>query len=98
VIIFYFLRFPLNIPLPSTRNSSFFHTNPLSPFDYDPFNIPDTRYVSGFVDESSKQFQVFQVNSSFFTVLFTSKPTFGGESLILQAFGTVFASIVQFTT
>ena len=44
VIIFYFLRFPLNIPFQSTRNSSFsFTTNPLSLFDYDPFNIPDTR-------------------------------------------------------
>jgi hypothetical protein len=39
VIIFYFLRFPLiNLP-----EQFLFTTNPLSPFDYDPFNKPDTR-------------------------------------------------------
>jgi hypothetical protein len=46
VIIFYFLRFPL-INLPEQFLS--FPTNPLSPFDYDPFDtlriLSDTRYL-----------------------------------------------------
>jgi hypothetical protein len=60
------------------------------PFDYNPFFcylilLPDTRI--GFrcrIHQSSKKFQVFQVNSSFFTVLFTGKVQFGGENPILQ--------------
>jgi hypothetical protein len=74
--------------------------NPLSPFNYDPFDtlriLLDTRYsYRVFVDksiDSSKQFQVFQVNSSFFAVLFTGKVKFGRETPILQALGPVFAS------
>jgi hypothetical protein len=69
VIIFYFLKFPL-INLQEQFLS--FTTNPLSPFDYDPFNIPDIRssYRVSLTNpssiNSSKQFQAFQVNSSSF--------------------------------
>jgi hypothetical protein len=72
---------------------SLYYINPLSPFDYDPFLIPDTRI--GFrcrIHRSSKQFQVFHVNSSFFTVLFTGKVKSGRENPILQALDTFFAS------
>jgi hypothetical protein len=56
------------------------------------FWMPDTYRVSLLTEsiDSSKQFQVFHVNSSFFTVLFTGKVQFGRESPILQALGTVF--------
>jgi hypothetical protein len=86
VIIFYFLRFPLNIPLPSTRKSSSFTTNPLSPFDYDPFNVPDTRYPLrriGFrwrIHRPSIQANKKKFSTSIlplFTVLFTGKVQFG---------------------
>jgi hypothetical protein len=83
VIIFYFLRFPL-INLPEQFLS--FHTNPLSPFDYNPFDttrIGVSLTISSipipiFHLDSSKQSQVFHANSSFFPVLFTGKVQFGG--------------------
>jgi hypothetical protein len=67
-----------------------------------PIRIPDTRiglilrFDSRLRIDLSKQFQVFHVNFSFFTVLFTGQVKFGRESPILQAFGTpVLASALQ---
>jgi hypothetical protein len=67
------------------------------PFDHDPF---DTPYRFSLTNPSirANNFKFSKSILSFFTVLFTGKVQFGGESPILQAFGTVFASIVQFTT
>jgi hypothetical protein len=92
----YLLRFPLNNLPEQFLSLQILWVHSI----YDPFNIPDTRYLIriGFrwrIHRPSIRANNFKFPQSilpFFTVLFTGKVQFGGERQILQAFGTVFAS------
>jgi hypothetical protein len=61
-----------------TALTVFLLLNPLSPFDYDPFDTRIGGFVAGSID-TSKQFRILRVNSSFFTVLFTGTPNWEGQ-------------------